>query len=187
MDHLSPQIDELVSRMHTLGAVRVGKGPYHPTEPAIDLEPHFRQLLATFPFLASIQDYTTFIGRYGGAAVADFDNNCVIDIFGIVNLSSNLLDYPGSPLDTNGFYSFASGQFWPHGPGKMRDIITCSFMFNSTEPHTPGVYRQILIPGSRSGPIHFRRTAPELCWPTFSAWLEWIIQNRGAVTSIPAE
>lgn len=182
------EIDRRVDHLRTLGPVRIGKGPNHPTEPNAELVPYFRQLLTDFPFLAGIEDYTTFIARYGGLAIADFEHNIVLDIFGIAQVSTNILQYPASPIGPDGFFSFASGQFWPQGEGKMRDIITCVFLFDSTGSRRPGIHKQFLIPGPPPpAPIQFRRTEPRWCWPSFLVWLDWLVLNRGICDAVPAE
>jgi hypothetical protein len=187
MTELEAEIDHLVGLLRMLGPVRVGAGPRHPSEPDPTLVRAFNRLLAEFLFLTYARGYLEFLARYGGASVAAFDQNLVFDIFGIANCSTNLLDYPVSPLDSDGWFCFANGQFWPHGTGKMLDIVTCAFSFDATGNRQPGVYRQFLFAGRPPpAPIEIRETENECLWPDFPAWLTWLIQNKGVCSDLPS-
>ena len=186
MTDAEAEIDALVEQLQATGPVRIGTGPYHPSKQDESLSSAFRELMKEFPFLAGMRGYPEFIGRYAGASVAAFDQNMVFDIFGITTCSSNLLEYPVSPLDQDGWFSFASGQFWPAGKGKMLDIVTAAFSFDASGTRTPGVYRKLLIPGPPPpAPIQFQRTSNESFWPDFTSWLSWLVRNRGVRLEMP--
>lgn len=186
MTEIEAEIDSLIGQLQSLGPVRIGTGPQHPATPDVSLVPALVRLMEDFPFLTGVRGYPEFIGRYAGASAAAFDQNMVFDIFGITTCSSNLLEYPVAPLDQDGWFSFASGQFWPTGKGRMLDIVTAAFSFDTTGTRTHGVYRKLLMPGPPPpAPIQFQKTSNESFWPDFTSWLSWLVSNRGVRPVLP--
>jgi hypothetical protein len=161
-------IHSLIGKMASLDGAVIGRGPRHPTNPDPDLAPVVEKLFVEYPFLRKDQGYVDFIECYAGAFINSQEDDLVIDIFGLSNVSTNLLYGEGDIIDEDGFLTICDIAIGiDRGPGLDKEIIGIGFSFDATQSRQPGIYRYLI-----NAPVDW------YC-KTFLELLDAIIEKRG--------
>jgi hypothetical protein len=143
-------------------------GPDHPLSPDAEREREVEAYFRRYPFLLADSGYVAFVRRYLWAGTEG--DNVGIHVYAPV---SEVYDpYWNNPLDEEGFFTFATSEYWLLGHPGRQNNIALGFGFDSTGDHRKGVYRSAMLASREQVPWSW------YC-ETFAEWLERIIQRRG--------
>jgi hypothetical protein len=161
-------IHSLIGKMASLEGAVIGRGPRRPINPDTDLAPVVEKLFVEYPFLRKDQGYVDFIECYAGAFIDSQEDDLVIDIFGLSEVSTNLLYGEDDIIDKDGFLGICSIAIGiDRGPGLDKELIGGGFSFDATQSRRPGIYRHLI-----NAPVGW------YC-ETFLELLDALIEKRG--------
>lgn len=151
-----------------LDGAQVGSGFHHPEHPDPDLAQITQEFFSRFPFLKKDQGYVDFMETYAGAFLYVPGENLSIDLFGLSDVSTHLIEGEGELIDDDGFLAICDICVpINEKTGASGDSIGFGFSFDTTLSRRWGIYR------------HLPNKPPELYCGTFIELLTKLIAKKG--------
>jgi hypothetical protein len=160
-------IDQLIDTFARMKGAEVGRGPQHPVLPDTTISTKLSEFIERYPFILQDNEYIEFLTKYSGAFCVNNQDGLTIDIWGLADGFSNLLDEDGPVIDEDGYCLFAYILF-----NNQSTIDTeVDFKFDATGKRKWGIYRSVDDENGKS-------IADWYC-ESFLDWLEQLILKNG--------